>query len=168
MFHVKRASDGFERLQEIERAAGALFRDAGMAAIAGDDPPSLEEFAEYARAGYLWCAADADGRAVAYLMAGPVDGNLHVEQVTVDPAYARRGIGLSLITHAAESARRAGMVALTLTTYRDIPWNGPYYRRCGFRELTDSEIGPELRAIRIREQERGLDRWPRICMRLDL
>ena len=58
--------------------------------------------------------------------------------------------------------------ALTLTTFRDVPWNAPYYRRCGFRVLDEQEWTPGLRAIREREAGHGLDRWPRVCMRRDL
>ena len=58
--------------------------------------------------------------------------------------------------------------ALTLTTFTEVPWNAPYYLRCGFRVLADTEITPELRAIRTAEAARGLDAWPRVCMRRDL
>ena len=58
--------------------------------------------------------------------------------------------------------------ALTLTTFEHVPWNAPYYARLGFRILDDAEVTPGLRAIRQREAEIGLDRWPRVCMRRDL
>jgi len=58
--------------------------------------------------------------------------------------------------------------ALTLTTFREVPWNGPYYQRLGFVYLTVEEETPGLRAIRSSERERGLDKWPRACMRLPL
>jgi hypothetical protein len=50
----------------------------------------------------------------------------------------------------------------------DVPWNAPYYTRCGFRALDDRELTPGLRAIRAHEAAIGLDRWPRVCMRRDL
>jgi hypothetical protein len=49
-----------------------------------------------------------------------------------------------------------------------VPWNAPYYARLGFRILDDAEVTPGLRAIRQREAEIGLDRWPRVCMRRDV
>lgn len=57
---------------------------------------------------------------------------------------------------------------LTLTTFEHVPWNAPYYARLGFRILDDAEVTPGLRAIRQREAEIGLDRWPRVCMRRDI
>jgi hypothetical protein len=61
-----------------------------------------------------------------------------------------------------------GIAALTLTTFSQVPWNAPYYERCGFRCLDEAELTPGLRAIRRHEAEMGLDRWPRLCMRRDL
>jgi len=60
------------------------------------------------------------------------------------------------------------MPALTLTTFAQVPWNAPYYARCGFRILGDAEVTPGLRAIRRQEAEMSMDRWPRVCMRRDL
>ena len=60
------------------------------------------------------------------------------------------------------------MPALTLTTFAEVPWNAPYYARCGFTVLDESAIGPDLRAVRAREADHGLDRWPRVCMRRTL
>lgn len=155
------------RLQEIERAAGRVFADIGMQAIADDEPLPLEMLRGYQQDGRAWVYVDGEVPA-AYLIADVVDGNAHVEQVSVDPAYARRGIGRALLEHAAEWARGRGAVALTLTTFTEVEWNGPYYERCGFRVLADDELTPGLIAIRQAEAAHGLDRWPRACMRREL
>lgn len=162
--------DELSLLQDIERAAGECFRTIGMAEIADDEPLPLEELLGYQRAGLAWVAAEGAGTGtpVGYLLADRVDGNLHVEQVSVHPARARRRIGRSLLEHLAERAPAEGAAALTLTTFTDVPWNAPYYARCGFRTLDDSGLGPGLRDIRDREAVHGLDRWPRVCMRRDL
>jgi len=155
-------------LQDIERAAGRWFRDIGMPEIADDEPLTLDELAAYQRAGRAWAAVGETGRPAAYLIADLVDGNVHIEQVSVHPGSARRGVGRSLLEHAAGQAAAEGVRALTLTAFSEVPWNAPYYERCGFRRLDDAELTPGLRAIRRREAERGLDRWPRVCMRRDL
>ncbi len=67
-----------------------------------------------------------------------------------------------------EWATEHGLPAITLTTYSDVPWNGPYYRRLGFRTLAEHELTPALWGIRRAEAARGLDRWTRAAMRLDL
>lgn len=158
----------FSVLQDIESAAGAAFRDVGMPEVADDGPFTDEELVRYAEAGRAWVAVDDGDVPVAYLVAKPVDGNLHVEQVSVHPRCARRGIGRALLDHAAQVARTERAPALTLTTFTEVPWNAPYYARCGFHPMTDGMVGPELRAIREHEAALGLDRWPRICMRRPL
>jgi GNAT superfamily N-acetyltransferase len=157
-------------LQDIERAAGEPFRSLGMTAVADDDPLPLDVLDTYRRAGHAWVAADPDDRPVAYLLAEPVDGAAHIEQVSVHPAVARRGIGRSLIEHLASAARDRGLAALTLTTFAEVPWNAPYYTRLGFRPLddTDPALTDGLRAIRRAEAAHGLAAWPRVCMRREL
>jgi GNAT superfamily N-acetyltransferase len=155
-------------LQEIERAAGAPFAELGMTAVAEDPPPSLEALGEYVTAGRCWVSAGPDGRPVAYLITDVVDGCAHVEQVSVHPVAQRRGLGAALIDRAATWAAEHGLPALTLTTYAEVPWNGPYYERLGFRYLTETEETSGLRAIRDAERAHALDLWPRACMRRDL
>lgn len=155
-------------LREIERAAGQAFRDIGMPDIADHEPPSIEELSRYQRANLAWVAVDADDVPLGYLIAEPVDGNLHVEQVSVHPRAARRGVGRRMLDHLAGYAAATDVPALTLTTFAEVPWNAPYYARCGFVPLAEGELTPGLRAIRAREAEHGLDRWPRVCMRRNL
>lgn len=152
------------RLQEIERAAGRVFADIGMTAIADDDPPTLGELREFQQDGRAWVHA-VDGNPTAYLLVRTVDEGAHIEQVSVHPDFARRGVGRGLIDHADQWAQAERLPALTLTTFTEVPWNGPYYLRCGFRYLTDTELGPGLQRIRADEGARGLDAWPRACMR---
>ncbi|WP_327721688.1 GNAT family N-acetyltransferase [Streptomyces sp. NBC_00490] len=160
--------DELAALQDIERAAGQCFRDIGMPEIADDEPLTVDELARYRHAGMAWVAADDADTPVAYLIADSVDGNLHVEQVSVHPDSARRGIGRLLLDHLAAQATSQGVPALTLTTFTEVPWNAPYYARLGFRILDDSRQTPGLREIRRREAAQGLDRWPRACMRREL
>jgi GNAT superfamily N-acetyltransferase len=161
-----RAATGADghRLQDIERLGGEAFRELGMAAIADDEPFTEDELARFRNDGHSWVIVDDTDVPMGYLVVDVVDGNLHVEQVTVDPAYAGRGLGAALIEHADAYAAAHRHPALTLTTFTEVAWNAPYYRRLGFRDMTAAEIGPELGAVRRAEAEHGLDRWPRVCM----
>lgn len=157
--------DELELLIEIERAAGASFRSLGMDVVADDDPGSTAELAPYVRDSRALVAVNAMDRPFAYLLLDVVDKAAHIEQVSVHPDQARRGIGRALIDRAEKWARNRGLQALTLTTYVEVPWNGPYYERLGFRFLTPDEETPGLSAIREHERLAGLDAWPRACMR---
>jgi len=154
-------------MRDVERAAGEAFRSLGMDAVADDDPPPAVVLREYVASGRAWVVDEGHGPA-GYLLADVVDGCAHVEQVTVHPEHAGARWGARLVDHLAERALRRGLPALTLTTFRDVPWNGPYYLRLGFRWLPEEELTPGLRALRQREREHGLDRWPRGCMRREV
>ncbi|OJD21387.1 hypothetical protein ACJ73_07271 [Blastomyces percursus] len=137
-----------------------------------------QQLQKYVDDGRCWVATtttpgpanDDDGGqiVVAYLLASRVDGTAHVEQVSVNPTAARRDLGAALIDHPAAWAAAQDLSALTLTTFADGPWNAPYYRRIGFRKLESHEVGEALCEIRKLEGGRGLDRWPRMCMRREL
>ena len=157
-------SDELPLLIEIERAAGAVFRDLGMDAVADDDPGSVEELAPFQRGGRAFVYPNGQGRPVAYLLLGVIDGYAHVEQVSVHPSHSRRGIGRQLIEAADEWAREHDLAGLALTAYARVPWNAPYYERLGFRALPEPDVPPGLRAVREHEAARGLDAWPRVVM----
>ena len=147
MNEIRRARrDELEMLREIERDAGRAFAAIGMCEIAGDEPLSVTELERFVRAGHAWVAVDSSGHPVGYILSDVVDGCAHIEQVSVAPAYARRGIGAALINYLDARAAAENRPALTLTTFRDVPWNAPYYTRLGFAVLGPAEQGPELRA----------------------
>ncbi len=152
-------------IQRIELAAGELFRDIGMTDIADDPVPTVEVLAGYQHAGHSWVAVDDSDQPIAFVLVKIVDGAAHVEQVSVDPAHARQRVGRDLIDHVESWAADQGLPALTLTTFRDVAWNGPYYERLGFTVLAPCERGPELAALLIEEAAHGLDPAARIAMR---
>ena len=160
--------DDLALLVEIERAAEQTFLLLDMDLFADSDPGSVEELVPYADGGRAFVSVDADDRPVAYLIVDVVDGAAHIEQVSVHPDHARKGLGRALIEHAASWARDRGLDALTLTTYVDVPWNRPYYGRLGFRPLTPDEETAGLRAVREHERALGLEVWPRVSMRRSL
>ncbi|MEU7903794.1 GNAT family N-acetyltransferase [Actinoplanes sp. NPDC049118] len=154
-------------IQRIELAAGELFRDVGMPDIADHPVPSTEALAEFLRPGRSWVFVDDADTPIAFVLVMLVDRLAHIEQVSVLPSYAHRGIGRRLIDHVDAWAAGQGLGALTLTTFRGVPWNGPYYERIGFVTLDPGERGPELVRLMAEEAEHGLDPAQRIAMRRD-
>ncbi len=169
MFSVRPATElDADRLQAIERLAGERFREVGLAEVADDEPPSVQELRRQARDGRCWVAVCTAGTPVGYATVSEVDGRAHVDQMSVHPDHQGIGAGRALIEQVRVWALKTGRDAITLTTYSDIPWNRPLYEHLGFRVLDESEIGGQLRAIREAERARGLDLRPRVCMSLDL
>jgi GNAT superfamily N-acetyltransferase len=104
---------------------------------------------------------------IGYVRIDEVDGLAHLAEIAVIPKWMRQGIGNRLLERACEWARRHDYPAITLTTYADVPWNGPYYAARGFLEVTDPT--PGLLARRDHERELGLDAvGRRIVMRREL
>ncbi len=166
MNQIRRARrDDLEAVREIERHAGRVFATIGMPEIAAHDPPSVAELESFVSRGRAWVAVDSSDRPVAYLLSAVLDGCAHIEQVSVAPEYARRGLGARLIDRLEVDAAASHQPALTLTTFRDVPWNAPYYARLGFVVLAVSEQGPELRAITQREYSSIPGDTVRVAMR---
>ncbi|MFF2370816.1 GNAT family N-acetyltransferase [Agromyces sp. NPDC058110] len=79
-------------------------------------------------------AAGAGSTVVGFAHVLEHDGCAHLEQLSVSPAHARRGHGRRLVEAAIARAAALGYPEISLRTYADIPWNGPFYRSCGFVE----------------------------------
>jgi GNAT superfamily N-acetyltransferase len=164
--------DDIGEMARIELDAGQMFlaledNIPGMG-IVGSHAAEPEELCEHVASATAWVAVDADAGVVGYALASVVDGEGHLHQVSVQRSASGRGIGKSLINEVIAWTIHSGYVAVTLTTFRDVPWNGPYYARLGFVPMLPEEMGPELRAVRAKEFEHGVDVAPRIAMRLVL
>jgi predicted N-acetyltransferase YhbS len=97
-----------------------------------------------------------------------MDGAVYVEEMDVVPAHGRRGLGARLLATVCLWAEAQGHPAVTLSTFRDVPWNGPFYRKQGFEELPEMKWTPGMRAIRDREARHGLRVEARVFMRRDV
>jgi len=155
-------------MPELEASGGALFRDLGMDLVAECAPPDRAVFAAAQRSGHLLVAVAPAGLILGFVLLEIVDDGLHVEQVTVAPDFGRSGIGSALMGAAVELARSQGFDRMTLTTYRDVPFNGPFYVSLGWQPIPDTELTDGLREVRDRERAAGLDEWPRQAMQLRL
>jgi GNAT superfamily N-acetyltransferase len=156
-----------EPMRDIERAAAAMFAEIGMDDVAEDEPLPRDVLTKYVQRRRAWIV-EIDGKPAGYGLADEVDGCGHLEQVSIRPEYGRRGIGRTLIECVEAWARDEGFPAVTLSTFRDVPWNGPYYARLGFRTLNEDELTPGLRVLRAHEVDHGLDTTARQFMRLDV
>jgi len=126
----------------------------------------LSFFEEARLADRLWVARGPEaGEPVGFAAAILIDGGAHLHQLSVLPAHGRRGLGRALVLQVASWARQEGFAALTLTTFRHLPFNGPFYEGLGFEPIPVAQQGPEIKAALAREAESGLDPGKRIAMR---
>ncbi|WP_366556612.1 GNAT family N-acetyltransferase [Aquibaculum sediminis] len=156
-------------LPNVERSSGAIFREwPGLEWIADDDVQSIQQHHDLIASGVV-LVAEMPGRGVVGFVNGEFAADaLHLWQVAVHHDYQRRGIGRRLIEAAKRRARQRGLAALTLTTFRQVPWNAPYYARLGFRVLEADAVNPRLKAILEREAQAGLPAGHRCAMVLSV
>lgn len=145
----------------IERAAAVAFADEPSV-----DPARTRSQADYARLirrGHSLVAHVGEAMA-GFLVAQPFSRELHIWEMDVAPAFQRRGVGSGLVRAAMIDARNTGFRALTLTTFRDLAWNGPFYARLGFEEVTALDAHPRLAGELANEVDDGLPADRRCAM----
>ena len=126
--------DELALLPPLERAADTVFEPLGIGPLPG--PGTV---AEFAAALVVLVAGDPPvGFCRIEALAGADHAaTAHLEQLSVHPDHGGRGVGRALLRGALELGRTKGYDELTLVTYRDVPWNGPFYASEGF-----AEVGP--------------------------
>lgn len=167
MINIRPAVDSdASLLPEIERSSGEIFRHfPGLEWIADDDVQSEEQHRALIANGVAFVAELQDHGIVAFLNGEVTADALHIWQMAVQRDCQRRGIGRKLIEAAQQFATRHAVNALTLTTFRAVPWNAPYYQKLGFLILNNDDLLPRLRAVLDAEREAGLPIAQRCAMR---
>ena len=156
------------KLSAIEQQAASLFRGWNVPQSVLEEATPLEEFQAAQAAGLLWVALSPQRQPVGFALLEREGLQLHLEELDVHPQHGRRGIGRTLVETVCAWARDQGYAEITLTTYRDIPWNGPFYAQLGFKVLGAAELTPTLRERMEAEAARGLDPALRVVMRKEL
>lgn len=129
----------------MEKRATERFRAHGHAAIADMPAASPEAFAATWAGHDIVVAVAPDGSPVGFAAAKPVDAFLHLAELSVDPDHGRKGLGRALVAAVDGLARERGLAGVTLTTFRDVPFNAPFYAGLGFAELPLADASDQLR-----------------------
>ena len=180
-FAIRNAvGDDIPDLQAVERSAAQLF--------AGSPYPELVHFAPISSLAYAGFLAEGaplfvaerkaegpgdQGSGFTHPMAGfalcrALPSGLHLQELSVHGSFQRQGLGQMLLDHVINHARSQRYPLVSLTTYRDIPWNGPFYEQAGFEILPPDEGPLELKAILEAEIVNGASPQARCIMVHDL
>jgi GNAT superfamily N-acetyltransferase len=151
-------------LPKIEREAATLFAGWHIPLEVLEEETPLDAFTAAQRDGRLWVARSESGCVVGFALVQLVGGQPHLEEIDVLPSFGRQGVGRALVHAVKAWARASGYASLTLTTFRDIPWNAPFYERMGFHEVPAYALSPALQTLVREETERGLDPATRVVM----
>jgi GNAT superfamily N-acetyltransferase len=150
-------------VRRIERTAAQRFAALGLHEITHGTGLSDELVQMFLRRGGLFLMLHGV-RPVGFVATCVLDGAGHVAEVDVVPKHAGQRLGSRLIDAAAEWSVARGCRLLTLTTYRDVPWNAPYYARLGFRECALESLGAEHRNVWEGQRAMGLSMERRLLM----
>ena len=150
-------------LPAIERAAARLFEGLVPESLL-EEATDVAELAAAQAAGRLWVAlADDVPVGFAHVVLRE-DGVPHLEEIDVHPAHGRGGIGAALVRAVCAWTAAAGHREITLTTFRDVAWNAPFYARLGFAVVDRDHWPPAIATIVAGEAARGLDPSTRVVM----
>lgn len=166
-------------LQEIERSAAQLFQQSPYPELAGFAPISSLIYGQaFSQRHPIWIAEstlpDAHDqphkarRSAGFAYCLPLDDGLQLQELSVHGDFQRRGIGQALLLAVIDKAKARSAAFLSLTTYADIAWNGPFYRRHGFEQLAADRLPQSLCEILDKEILSGANEATRCVMRLDL
>jgi GNAT superfamily N-acetyltransferase len=142
--------DELALLPAIEAAADTMFEPLGIGPLPG--PGTVDDFA----AALVVLVADDPPVGLCRIDAVP-GGGAHLEQLSVHPDHAQQGIGRALLRAACAWAAEHGYAELTLATYREVPWNGPFYASEGFAE--HGEVDQWLHAQGLPAEEEVMGRF---------
>ncbi len=170
MISIRAASDqDADDLPDIERSSGTIFRGwPGLEWIADDTVQSADEHRALIAQGVALLAEDQRAGTVGFLNGELTPEGLHIWQIAVHGDWQGQGIGRRLIAAVCQLAVEKGATALTLTTFRDVPWNEPYYQRLGFRTLANDAITPRLLKVIENEGKAGIPVELRCAMVMQL
>lgn len=147
------AAQAFLRLPEL----------AWLASAQGLDEKAHKAFIDHQG---CWLAEDDQGTALGFVCVSLEDHALHIHELSVRLQAQGQGIGRQLLDQACAVARHRGARELTLSTFAQVAWNGPFYARYGFEVLDEKQLEPRLQGILATERAHGLS--GRCAMRLAL
>jgi GNAT superfamily N-acetyltransferase len=152
------------RLANIEQAAAIRFQDTPYAFLVDGEPLSIEFIQQRFQAGQVWVAVDRHNVVIGFAITREVDRTLYLQEIDILPEHGQRGLGKAFVETIQAWAKCSGYAVMSLSTFRDLPWNAPFYAKLGFRILDTSELTEGFQAIRQHEEEAGLPIEDRVIM----
>lgn len=152
-------------LPGVERSAGKSFLNVqGYEWIASDTVMTAKAHMKLIGQGTVWLALGSDHHVWGFLSAEVCLDVLHIWEISVHQDAQGQGIGRSLMAEAEAFAVQQGLRAVSLTTFRYVPFNAPYYERLGYAIMGDAALDDRLRSILADEAASGLKEDTRCAM----
>lgn len=140
---------------QIEINAGELFKTVGLDSLAGDHS-SPEFVMSFVKTGGAFAAVQDEGSIVGFALAFALDNAIHLQEMSVDPMHGRQGLGGRLLQAVAAWASKHDFTHVTLSTFEDVAWNAPFYKRHGYEIVERPNWTPGLHILHEHEVHAGL------------
>lgn len=160
--------DDLPHLAGVERDAAQLYATVGYDYCVDGPVRDREECERALNDGAVFVAVSPKDEIAGFALAWRVDRAAHLLELGVSQQYQGHGFGRRLVARTEDWARQDGRREITLTTYRDVPWNAPFYNRLGYQIFEPEDFRPGLREIQADEARWGFAFKPRVAMRKDL
>ena len=166
-----------EHLPAIERAAAQRYRpylsQLGLTPDTLEDIVSVEFLHQAMQQQHLWVVVVPGIHAsqesiVGFVVIDCLPHGYFVVELDVLPDYSRQGMGSALIKQVLQTACDQGFKAVTLTTFRHVPWTIPFYQRLGFEIILPKDYTPDIRAIVDHETRHGFSPQVRVVMQCQI
>jgi GNAT superfamily N-acetyltransferase len=161
--------DDLPALAEIEVEASHRFDGTGLLTEAEQEGRTFNQnvLRKLTEKEQVWVAC-FEHEPVGFAIYSIFNNTVYLEEIDVMTAHGRRGLATRLIETACEWARKKGLIAMDLTTFEDVLWNAPFYKKLGFQILPRDQWTPEVNARWQDEKWAGLAIEKRVVMRLSL
>lgn len=167
-FRIRKGRDlDISLLPAVERSAAFLFRTVDLGHVADGPTTDSSLLSSMIKSGHLWVAVNKGDEPIGFIGGHDLDGYFYVAELSVAQEFQRQGVGKALIQRLAKDVKEEGFKAITLTTYRDLPWNGLWYGKLGFLEVSAEELGGHIEVLR-KEGQHGHDMKRRCAMKKTL
>jgi GNAT superfamily N-acetyltransferase len=128
-------------LPRVELSAAQVFRAiAGLGWLADTATMTVERHQQLIALSTCWVVVDADDQPQGFLSAERQGDALHIHEVSVAQSIQGQGWGRQLLENAMAYAYANVLRAVTLTTFKHVPWNAPFYTRLGFKPEVDLRL----------------------------
>lgn len=105
--------------------------------------------------------SDHQEMVVGFVAVRCLDRAKFIAMICVAQECQGKGVGTALLDRVIAETKAQGGGTLSLTTFRDVPWNGKWYQRMGFREMSDQEVEHELGSEHLDMLERSREKHER-------
>jgi ribosomal protein S18 acetylase RimI-like enzyme len=121
-------------LKDVQQSAGKAFEGLDVGYVA-DRTVSQELLQKLAGRGTLWVAVEDGNEIVGFAACYPLDGFFYLHEISVAQGQQGKGIGRRLMNVLEDYAFDQNYPYVGLVTFRDIRWNGPFYKSLGYKEI---------------------------------